>query len=119
MKLLIVTQNELYELPLNTHKVLGIDLVFSGGDYYRLFPYYLLQKLFLENNYVMTYFHPRDFDPHQPVIPNLSLIRRFKSYYGLKNTESKLNKLIDEVRFLDVLTSVSEIDWSNVLEVKV
>ena len=61
----------LKELPLNTRSILGNKVVFSGGGYFRLFPYWLLKKLFADSEYVMTYFHPRDFDPDQPMIPNL------------------------------------------------
>ena len=74
----------LKELPLNTRSILGNKFVFSGGGYFRLLPYWLLKKLFAESDYVMTYFHPRDFDVNQPMIPNLSSTRRIKSYVGLR-----------------------------------
>jgi len=78
------------EFPLNTSSVLGNRLVFSGGGYFRLLPYPIIKRLFGQSDYVMTYFHPRDFDESQPVIANLSLMRRFKSYYGLKYALSNL-----------------------------
>ena len=50
----------------------------------------------------MTYFHPRDFDPGQPVIRELPLVRKFKSYYGLKGAYCKLEKLLKEYDFVDL-----------------
>ena len=61
----------------------------------------------------MTYFHPRDFDADQPLIPNLPVTRRFKSYVGLKGAQAKLIKLLNDFEFVDVRTAVSQIDWDN------
>jgi hypothetical protein len=41
----------------------------------------------------MSYLHPRDFDPGQPMIKELPLIRKFKSYNGLKRAEKKIHPL--------------------------
>ena len=78
-----------------------------------MFPYRLLKKFFADSEYVMTYFHPRDFDPSQPKIPNLSPLRQFKSYVGLRGAEAKLVKLLNDFEFVDVRTAVSEIDWKT------
>ena len=66
------------------------------------------------SDYVMTYLHPRDFDPAQPVINELSLIRKFKSYVGLKGAESKLEKWLSDFEFTDMGNAVQCIDWDNV-----
>ena len=42
----------------------------------------------------MTYFHPRDFDPNQPSIPGLSMMRRFRSYVGLGRSLAKFEKML-------------------------
>ena len=67
-----------------------------------------------KSDYVMTYFHPRDFDCNQPIIKDLSLFRKFKSYYGLKNSFKKLNKLIRDFDFIDLKDASKRIDWENV-----
>lgn len=105
--------NSLKELPLNTQSFLGKNFVFSGGGYFRLFPYPVLKHLFSRNDYVMTYFHPRDFDPGQPLISDLSYMRRFKSYYGLQHAEAKLVKLLKDFDVVDVRTAVNEVNWST------
>ncbi|MDP6575618.1 MAG: polysaccharide deacetylase family protein [Candidatus Peribacteraceae bacterium] len=109
----------LKELPLNTYPVLGNRMVFSGGGYFRLLPYPILKKMFKKSEYVMTYFHPRDFDPDQPVIKDLSFIRKFKSYYGLNSAKSKLEKLLSDFDFVDVQTAVGSIDWSATPKVSI
>ena len=95
---------EIIELPLNTTSLLGQKIVFSGGGYFRLLPEWYLNKLFLSQDYVMTYFHPRDFDAGQPLIPGLKLNRRFKSYYGINNAVKKLSNVLT-TDFLAVHTS--------------
>ncbi len=87
----IITKNgfNIKELPINTYKFFGKEIVFSGGGYYRLLPYFIQKQLYRKSDYLMTYFHPRDFDPEQPVLENLSRIRKLKSYVGLKNSKEK------------------------------
>ena len=110
---------ELKEFPLNTHSFLGGRFVFSGGGYFRLLPYPVLKPLFKSHEYVMTYFHPRDFDPGQPVIPDLSALRRFKSYYGLSEAKTKLIRLLQDFEFTDVRTAVKRIEWHSASKVTI
>ena len=62
----------------------------------------------------MSYFHPRDFDTSQPMIQSLSLKRRFKSYVGLKNAESKLKKWLKDFDFTDIKSAYEKINWNKV-----
>ena len=62
----------------------------------------------------MTYFHPRDFDFNQPLIPGLSLTRRFKSYVGIKNCKSKLQKWLNDFDFIDIRQADELISWDKV-----
>ena len=105
---------ELKEFPLNTGKVFGKEVVFSGGGYFRLMPYNMIKKMTVNSEYIMTYFHPRDFDPHQPMIQGLSKVRKFKSYVGLKKAESKLERWISEFEFEDIECADTKIDWGTV-----
>lgn len=101
------------ELPITTTKLFGQDIVFGGGGYFRLIPYPLIKKWTKEHDYVMTYLHPRDLDACQPMIPGLSLSRKFKSYYGLKNAETKFRKWLTEFEFTDLQTFDKKYDWSK------
>lgn len=105
---------KLREFPINTHSIFGKDFIFSGGGYFRLFPYFITKNWTLQSKYVMTYFHPRDFDTEQPIVPGLSLIRLFKSYVGIKNCKSKLEKWLKDFEFVDLKTADKTVDWKNV-----
>lgn len=103
----------LKELPVNTYNFMGKEIVFSGGGYFRLLPFYL-QKLFYRNsNYLMTYFHTRDFDSDQPVLRNLSILRKFKSYVGLKGSKAKFLKLLEEYEYIDINEACKKINWGK------
>jgi len=104
----------LKELPINYVNVLGRPIIYSGGGYFRMFPYFLIKKWTSQADYVMSYLHPRDFDPDQPVIKELSIARRFKSYVGLKGAERKLEQWLRDFEFIDIGTADKIIDWDNV-----
>jgi polysaccharide deacetylase family protein (PEP-CTERM system associated) len=104
---------ELREFPMNTAEVGGIRLVFSGGGYFRLLPLPLLQRLWRRSGYTMTYFHPRDFEPEQKYLPGLGPLRRFKSYYGLREAEAKLRAILKEFTFETVASAEKQVDWAD------
>lgn len=104
----------LNSLPINTSKILGKDIVYSGGGYFRLLPLWYLRRRFNIDNYIMTYFHPRDFDPEQPMVPGLGMTRKFKSYVGLSRAYSKLESLLKEHQFINVDMAVKAVNWDNV-----
>ena len=100
--------------PLNSKKVLGKSFIYSGGGYFRLFPSFLLQRWFKNDDYVMTYFHPRDFDSDQPVVPGLNYVRYFKSYVGLGGSMAKLENLLNTNQFVTIEEANNIVDWSTV-----
>lgn len=99
------------EFPLNLARVFGRSFVFSGGGYFRILPERALDVLFAKSSYVMTYFHPRDFDPGQPVLDDLGCVRRFKSYVGLESAAAKFESLLDKYEFVSLREADSRIDW--------
>jgi len=103
----------LKEFPVNIHQMLGKDIVFSGGGFFRLFPYWLIKKWGKQSPYLMTYFHPRDFDPKQPMIKSLPLMRKFKSYVGLKDAFSKFQHLLNDFEFINIKEADALIDWNK------
>lgn len=103
----------LKEFPINIVDVMGKDLIFSGGGYFRLFPYRMLRYFMKQSPYVMTYFHPRDFDPEQPMVPGLSRVRQFKSYYGLNTCWDKLKQLLLDYEFIDLVEADKRVNWSG------
>ena len=107
------------EFPINTFQILKNPIIFSGGGYFRLLPYPIIKNLVSKSDYVMTYFHPRDFDPNQPIIKDLSFYRKFKSYVGLNNAFVKLEKLISDFEFIDIAEATKEISWESVKVVRI
>jgi polysaccharide deacetylase family protein (PEP-CTERM system associated) len=108
----------LRELPMNTYLVFSKQIVFSGGGYFRLLPYPLIKKWTEQSDYIMSYFHPRDFDPGQPRIKELSLLRKFKSYVGLTGAEHKLKKWLCDFNFVDIRMAEKLIDWDQVRSIR-
>ncbi len=110
--------NTIKEFPINIHKIAGKNLVFSGGGFFRLFPYWLIRRWGKEADYMMTYFHPRDFDPDQPVVEGLPAMRRFKSYVGLKTAFPKFQKLLSDFDFVNVEEADRMIDWTQAKKIE-
>lgn len=106
------------EFPISAKALFSRKLFFSGGGYFRLLPYSLIKLWSGESDYLMTYFHPRDFDPGQPVMPGLSRTRRFKSYVGLSRSKEKLERLLADFSFSDIGTACKTIDWTTVPEIR-
>ena len=102
------------EFPINPGKILGRNIVFSGGGYFRLFPYSLIKKLTAEQEYTMTYFHPSDFDANQPDMHHLSLRQRIKNRIGLRGAFSKYQKYISDFEFVNLATAIEKINWNEV-----
>lgn len=103
------------EFPVSVKRIGGRSLIFSGGGYFRLFPYSLIKKWTKENSeYMLSYIHPRDLDAGQPLIEELNMFRRFKSYYGLSKTENKLQRFLQDFSFTDIESASHSIDWLSV-----
>ena len=109
---------QLKEFPINANSVLTKPIIFSGGGYFRLFPYNVIKSFTEKSSYVMSYFHPRDFDPTQPIINDLSLQRKFKSYVGLNASQKKLITWLHDFDFTDISDANDSIDWDKVKKIE-
>ncbi len=109
---------KLKEFPISTKLIGGRNLVFSGGGYFRLLPYPLIRRWSRESEYLMSYLHPRDLDPGQPMVEGLSAVRKFKSYVGLGRAERKLRRWLTDFEFCDLASADKATDWSKVPVVK-
>jgi peptidoglycan-N-acetylglucosamine deacetylase len=107
------------EFPVVPYKKGMLRIMFSGGGYFRLMPYILIKTLTKRCNYLMTYFHYRDFDCGQPVIEGLSLYRRFKCYVGIRNAMGKLNRLLEDFKLIDIQDADRIYDWSKAAIIEV
>jgi len=95
------------EFPICTKEIGGRHIIFSGGGYFRLFPYWLIRKWAEEKSeYMISYIHP-------PMIDELPWPRRFKSYVGLKGAEGKLRRLLTDFPFTDLAAADRLVDWTG------
>lgn len=102
------------EFPVSFKKIAGKHIIFSGGGYFRLCPYPLVKQWTRESSdYLLAYIHPRDLDGNQPMLEGLPLMRKFKSYVGLKGAEKKLRHWLTDFDFMDVETAVTKVDWDK------
>ena len=91
-----VNGKSIQEFPVSYVTWGGKRWMFSGGGYFRFFPYSIIKKMMGQANYNMAYFHIRDFDSKQKQVYSL---RYFQSYYGIKNAYSKLEQYLKEFQF--------------------
>ena len=62
---------------------------------------------------MMTYFHPREFDPSTPKVKSLPLMRQFKTYVNVRGNMKKWQKLVTDFEFVNVREADALIDWSS------
>ena len=111
--------SEIREFPMSLTKVLGKDIAYSGGGYFRLLPYSLIKQIVNKTDYTISYFHLKDFDAYQDkkssllTSKELSLVRYFKNYYGIKGAYSKFKIFINDFEFISVKQAASKVDWGN------
>lgn len=101
------------EFPINLGNILGREIIYSGGGYFRVIPYCLLKKMMNKSTYIMSYFHPSDFDPKQPNMPHLPIMRQIKNRIGLKGSYKKFYRLLSDFKFIDLPTADSQIEWDK------
>jgi polysaccharide deacetylase family protein (PEP-CTERM system associated) len=93
---------QIREFPISTAMFLGQRHCFSGGGYFRFFPYAWISAKMRDTNRqdapAVFYIHPRDIDKDQPRLP-MNWRRRFMSYYGLQRAETKLKQLLRDFEF--------------------
>lgn len=111
---LILNQGSIKEFPVSMKSLCGKHIVFSGGGYFRFFPYYWVRRWMSDKTYNLCYFHTQDFDAEQPVAHDLPWERRFKTYFGIRGAFPKFCRLLKESSsFYDVRTADSYYDWSS------
>ena len=76
-------------------------------------PYWLLRRLTSKAPYLMSYFHPSDFDPDQPNMPQLSYMRQFKNRVALKGAYEKFKRYITDFDFVNLKDAIRIIDWKQ------
>ena len=120
---------EIHEFPIATVKVFGKEIAYSGGGYFRFFPYCFVEKEMRRALYSMTYFHMGDLNPVISGVMSKAdyedyfgeegtlkarYLRYLKSNVGVKGNKGKLFKLFDRMPFMNILEANNLIDWEKV-----
>ena len=103
----------LKEFPMSLGKIMGREICYSGGGYFRLLPYWLIKHFTATNDYNMGYFHPSDFDPEQPRMKHLPLRNQIKNAIGLRTAFGKFKHYLDDFEFINIEEADKIIDWGE------
>ncbi len=108
----------LKEFPMSVTKILNMHIASAGGGYFKLIPYFLIKSIAKKNNYLMTYFHLKDFDKDQKkryasFHGESALARHFKDYYGLKGNFIKFKRFVSDFDFVSVKQAAANINWDE------
>ena len=116
------------EFPICTTKLLGKEIAYSGGGYFRFFPLSYVKQEMNRSEYAMTYFHIGDLVPESSKVLSKAeyegyfkesgtlknrYMRYIKANIGKKNAFGKLLKLIDSQDFVNLEQADKMIDWEN------
>ena len=119
---------ELHEFPIATTKLAGKELAYSGGGYFRFFPYWFVEKEMKKACYSMTYFHLGDLLPvmdgvmtkedyegyfDEPGTVKARYIRYVKTNLGVSSNKKKLFKLLNRMNFSSISEATAQIDWGK------
>ncbi len=123
----------LKEFPICTTKMMGKEMAYSGGGYFRFFPLGFIEKEIRKSSYSMCYFHIGDLvqESHgvmsktayesyfkEPGTVKARYVRYLKSNLGKKRSFPKMMKLIDSIDFINVEQAEEMIDWDATTVVK-
>lgn len=96
---------DLVEVPMSVLPLFGYPVGVGGGGYLRQFPYRFTRwaagKIQREKRPVVTYLHPWEIDPDQPV-QQVDGLTRLRHYRGLSGCEGKVKKLLADFRFAPI-----------------
>lgn len=121
------------EFPICTTRILGKEMAYSGGGFFRFFPIGFVQKKMLQSDYNMCYFHIGDLTPEnlkmkspieyeayykEPGTLKNRIVRHIKNNFGKKGAFEKMIKLVDSDDFIGLQKADEIFDWNNATVVK-
>lgn len=119
---------EIKEFPIPLMSIFGSKIAYSGGGYFRLLPYSIINARIKRSNYTMTYFHINDLLtlPHKMMTRGqyeryfkepgtlVNRTKRFlKSNIGTSDAFYKMNKLIYKNDFINIAMANELINWQE------
>ena len=96
---------KLWEVPTSVTKILGRNIGYSGGFYFRLFPQFMIERAIRAANRksqsAIVYLHPREID-HTERQLELPFKEAFIHYYNVRNNRAKLADILKHYRFTSI-----------------
>ena len=105
------------EYPICVTVFLGKRFAYSGGGYFRFFPFRFIKNCIAKNDYSMCYFHINDLMPEMNTLASREdyeayymetgtlknrCIRYVKSNIGKSGAWHKLERLVSDIRFISI-----------------
>ena len=116
------------EFPICLTSVLGKQMAYSGGGYFRLFSYSFIKSKMEKSNYAISYFHINDLLPEKLGMKSKqeyeayfkekgTLLNRMKRYVksnlGKAGALEKMSKLINNMGYVNIEQADKTIDWDK------
>jgi polysaccharide deacetylase family protein (PEP-CTERM system associated) len=116
------------EFPICTTTLLGHEMAYSGGGYFRFFPLNYIRREMSKSDYNMTYFHIGDLVPEssgvagkgeyeryykEPGTLKNRYMRYIKTNLGKKKAFDKLMKLLELESFVSLEQADAMMNWSE------
>lgn len=118
----------LKEFPICLTSILGKRFTYSGGGYFRILPYWLINWTMKQRDYNICYFHLKDFIDYEVnfltkekyeqyfkekgTLKN-RWIRYIKDNMKLGNSYEKMLRLVSKMDFINIAEAEKEIDWAK------
>lgn len=119
---------KIHEFPISLTDCFGRKIAYSGGGYFRMFPYCFIRNRIIATEYNMAYFHISDLLPEffkvltrkeyesyfkEPGSLKNRYLRYFKSNIGRNKASAKLKKFISSFPFDNCEQADEYIDWDS------
>lgn len=124
---------KLKEFPISTTTILGKELAYSGGGYFRFFPLWFVRREMSKDDYAVCYFHLVDLIPEASQMATRAefeayykekgtLLNRYKRHLkanlGKRGAYAKLRTLIAATPFVNLSQADAAIDWQSTPTIK-
>jgi polysaccharide deacetylase family protein (PEP-CTERM system associated) len=111
--LIVTSAGPLIEFPMTTLQLAGARAPLAGGAYFRLLPYsytrWAIRYLNASDHLpACVYLHPWELDPAQPRMDG-GITARMRHYFGLRRTEAKFRRLLQDFDFAPLGSLVREL----------
>lgn len=116
------------EYPISMTTLMGRRFAYSGGGYFRMFPYWFISKTMKMQDYTICYFHLNDLITEKKKMKSKAeyeeyfkepgtiknrLIRYAKGNVGTGNAWGKLCRLVEGHSFISMAEANQQIKWGN------